>query len=275
MIYPTLTWHGIQVNSNLVTNSTHAHLDLNSRRSLHSKDQQPKAHYRFSHGMWFLKIKLSWHKWLPNFSFYDQKNTLFTFFYYKFDFLCYDTDADVSKDRRSTDLFLKGLYLSNFENLDLKRLTQRTNDNLQKRNSNAKLPDMRNYNKLLADFSKLATLDETKNIYDDHKFDGVKIISRFSISSLNDTAKDAKTLDTTKTVFYVAQAEPLRTIDITYKQRDNRNRVATAAPSPPPPPTTTVVTTRTPTTTTTTPATTITTPTTISTTKKPFLIQIF
>lgn len=191
--------------------------------------------------------------------------------------MCYlnqtTTDADVSKDRRSTDLFLKGLYLSNFENIDLKRLTQRTHDNLQpKRNSNAKLPDMRNYNKLLADFSKLATLDETKNIYDDHKFDGVKIISRFSISSLNDTAKDTKSLDTTKTIFYVAQAEPLRTIDITYKQRDNRNRIVTA----PPPATTTVVTTRT-----TTPATTTTTtptpatPTTTATTKKPFLIQIY
>lgn len=193
-------------------------------------------------------------------------NHLQTFFNNK------NTDADVSKDRRSTDLFLKGLYLSNFENFDIKRLTQRTNDNLQKRNSNAKLPDMRNYNKLLADFSKLATLDETKNIYDDHNLDGVKIISRFSISSLNDTVKDTKSVDTTKTIFYVAQAEPLRTIDITYKLRDNnRNKIATAPPPPPSPTTTTATTTTT--TTTATPVTTTTT--TISTTKQPFLIQIY
>lgn len=49
---------------------------------------------------------------------------------------------------------------------------------------------MRNYNKILADYSKLATHDETKHIYKDYNFDGVKIISRFSISSLNDTSRD-------------------------------------------------------------------------------------
>lgn len=130
---------------------------------------------------------------------------------------------------------------------------------------------MRNYNKLLADFSKLATLDETKNIYDDHNLDGVKIISRFSFSSLNDTAKDTKSLDTTKTIFYVAQAEPLRTIDITYKQRDNRNKIATAAPTT----TTTRTTTTTPATTTSTTTTTTTTLSTTSHTKQPFLIQIY
>lgn len=100
------------------------------------------------------------------------------------------TDADVSKDRRSTDLFLKGLYLSNFENNDLKQATYRTSEwsrlPVKKRNSNH-LPDTSNYNKLLVDYSKLATYDETKH-YNDYNFNGVKIISRFSISSLNDTS---------------------------------------------------------------------------------------
>lgn len=171
------------------------------------------------------------------------------------------TDADVSKDRRSTDLFLKGLFLSNFENNDIKQAHQWTN---AKRNSN-RLPDTRSSHKLFADFSKFTTkYDAPKTTYTDHNFDGVKIISRFSISSLNSTEKDTKSLDTTKTTFYLAQAAPFRTIDLTYKQREHHNKFATP---------TTIAPTATSITTTTTDTTTATS--TSTTTTKPFLIQIY
>lgn len=164
------------------------------------------------------------------------------------------------------------MFLSNFENNDIKHPLQRTQ---QKLNTN-KLPDIRTPNKLYADFRKFTTkYDEPKNIYTDHNFDGVKIISRISFSSLNNTENDPKkSLDTTKTTFYLAQAAPLRTIDLTYKQRENAHANTHATPSTIA--STTITTTTTTTTTTSTP--TIDTDTTIATsttTKQPFLIRIY
>lgn len=119
------------------------------------------------------------------------------------------TDADVMKDRRSTDLFLKGLYLSKFERNHL-NTDYRTKESpelpVRKRTIHSNnFPDMRNYNKLLVDYSKLATHDETKDIYKDYNFNGVKIISRFSFSSLNDTSKDTNLLRTTTTTTTTAK----------------------------------------------------------------------
>lgn len=119
------------------------------------------------------------------------------------------TDADVMKDRRSTDLFLKGLYLSKFERNHL-NTDYRTKESpelpVRKRTIHSNnFPDMRNYNKLLVDYSKLATHDETKDIYKDYNFNGVKIISRFSFSSLNDTSKDTNLLKTTTTTTTTAK----------------------------------------------------------------------
>lgn len=153
------------------------------------------------------------------------------------------------------------MFLSNFENNDIKHAHQRTN---QKPHAHNKLPDIQQTNKLFTDFTKFTTkYDAPKNIYADHNFDGVKIISRFSISSLNNTVNDGKkSLDTTETTFYLAQAAPLRTIDLTYKQRENHNNHATSSTIA-----STTITTTTPTTTTIT--------TTTTTTKKPFLIQIY
>lgn len=122
------------------------------------------------------------------------------------------TDADVMKDRRSTDLFLKGLYLSKFERNHL-NTDYRTKESpelpVRKRTIHSNnFPDMRNYNKLLVDYSKLATHDETKDIYKDYNFNGVKIISRFSFSSLNDTSKDTNLLKTTTTTTTTTTAKP-------------------------------------------------------------------
>lgn len=119
------------------------------------------------------------------------------------------TDADVMKDRRSTDLFLKGLYLSKFERNHL-NTDYRTKESpelpVRKRTIHSNnFPDTRNYNKLLVDYSKLATHDETKDIYKDYNFNGVKIISRFSFSSLNDTSKDTNSLRTTTTTTTTAK----------------------------------------------------------------------
>lgn len=113
------------------------------------------------------------------------------------------------KDRRSTDLFLKGLYLSKFERNHL-NTDYRTKESpelpVRKRTIHSNnFPDMRNYNKLLVDYSKLATHDETKDIYKDYNFNGVKIISRFSFSSLNDTSKDTNLLRTTTTTTTTAK----------------------------------------------------------------------
>lgn len=84
------------------------------------------------------------------------------------------------------------MYLSRF---DPHRINENAPSNVRKRTIE-NFPDMRNYNKILADYSKLATYDETKHIYKDYNFDGVKIISRFSISSLNDTSRDTNTFRT-------------------------------------------------------------------------------
>lgn len=78
-------------------------------------------------------------------------------------------DADGSKDRRSTDLFLKGLYLSFFESNDAHPADYRNPElPLRKRNIHSNridFPAMRNYNKLVVDFSKLANYNETRHIY--------------------------------------------------------------------------------------------------------------
>lgn len=94
---------------------------------------------------------------------------------FKIDFVTDKRRADeISKNRRSTDLFLKGLYLSFFENNNLNYADYRIDGDvaaLRKRNvyqrgaiSSSNFPAMRNYNKLVVDFSKLASYNETKDI---------------------------------------------------------------------------------------------------------------
>lgn len=89
------------------------------------------------------------------------------------------------KDRRSTDLFLKGLYLSFFENNDSinHALYHIDGDGtaLKKRNvhqksaiSSSHFPAMRNYNKLAVDFSKLAQFDETRDSSSQNNNDDTK-----------------------------------------------------------------------------------------------------
>lgn len=102
-------------------------------------------------------------------------------------------------------MFLKGLYLSFFEGTDLNHANYRIDGDagaLRKRNvhhrsaiSSSHFPAMRNYNKLVVDFSKIAQYDETKDILYRNN-DATKAMD----NSVNNGFKDAYLIHPTLTI---------------------------------------------------------------------------
>lgn len=121
--------------------------------------------------------------------------------------------ADI--DRQSTDLFLKGLYLSFFESNDLHQddyqRHERPEYSVRKRKSPsglANFPAMQNYRKLVVDFSKLALNNESKDIHrtnanqTDTNIKNMKLIES-TMTSVAQTNTTHKPLNSTKQPFLI------------------------------------------------------------------------
>lgn len=125
---------------------------------------------------------------------------------------CVDkSHADIIKDRQSADLFLKGLHLSYFEHNDSQhsdyRKHQRPEYQVRKRKSPNGLsvfPALRNYNKLVVDFQKLALFNATRDINKNNNRNETETKE----SSHTDTnVNDTKLIKTTLTSDKVAQSD--------------------------------------------------------------------
>lgn len=125
-----------------------------------------------------------------------------------------DTDkrhADYTKDHQSTDLFLKGLYLSFFENSDLNQLDhyqthERAEIAVRKRKSPINFGNfatLRNNNQLTVNSSKLATSNETNDINQSNnnetETDTTKTGLNTDTRSNDNSFKDAKIFNPTLT----------------------------------------------------------------------------
>lgn len=120
--------------------------------------------------------------------------------------------ADIkTKDRQSTDLFLKGLHLSYFEHTDSQqsdfRKHQRSEYQVRKRkspNGLSDFPALRNYNKLVVDFQKLALFNETKNNNKNNRNETETKTSSNTDKSANETKLIKTTLTSNKVIQPVA-----------------------------------------------------------------------